>query len=72
MHSPTRQTSTQYRSAVFYLNEEQKDTAKEIVNGIKAAVGRSNQVYCDVQRATRFYQAEKYHQDFLSKRGARF
>jgi peptide methionine sulfoxide reductase MsrA len=44
--------------------------AKEIVAGIKAAAG-STKVYCDVEKATRFYRAEEYHQDFLNKRGAR-
>jgi len=70
MHSPTRPTSTQYRSAIFYLDQEQKETANELVAGMKSAAG-STKVYVDVERVTRFYQAEKYHQDFLANRGAR-
>ncbi len=70
MHSlPTRKTSTQYRSAVFYLDEDQKESAKEVVAGIKAV--RGDKIHCDVEKATRFYRAEEYHQDFLSKRGGR-
>jgi len=69
MHSPTRKTSTQYRSAVFYLDEDQKESAEEIVAGMRAAAGGN--IQCDVEKATRFYRAEEYHQDFLSQRGGR-
>lgn len=71
MHSPTRQTSTQYRSAIWYLDEEQEEVAKEIVAGIQAAAGPCVKVYSDVEPATRFYQAEEYHQDYMSKMGMR-
>ena len=63
MHFPHR-TKTQYRSAIFYLDDEQKETAEEIVAGMKASSGES---YSDVEPATRFYRAEEYHQDFMSK-----
>ena len=67
MHSPTRQTKTQYRSAVFYVDDEQKAVAKEMVAGLRASSGIFA-VYADVEPATRFYRAEEYHQDFLSRR----
>jgi peptide methionine sulfoxide reductase MsrA len=48
------------------LDDDQKETAEDIVTGIKAAVGGN--VQCDVEKATRFYRAEEYHQDYLSQR----
>lgn len=68
MHTPTMQRKTQYKSAIWFLNKEQEETAKEVVEGMKASLKRS--VYTDVVTATRFYRAEEYHQDFLSKRGS--
>jgi peptide methionine sulfoxide reductase MsrA len=66
MHNPTRQTKTQYRSAVFYVNDEQKAVAEEVVAGMRASAGHF-ELFCDVEPATRFYRAEEYHQDFMSK-----
>lgn len=68
MHSPTGERKCQYRSAVWYLNEEQQEVAENVLSGMKAAAhGRA--IYSRVEPATRFYQAEEYHQNFLSKQG---
>jgi peptide-methionine (S)-S-oxide reductase len=66
MHSPRYQSSCQYRSAVWYLDDEQRETAEEVVKGMRAAA-RGGKVYTGVQPATRFYKAEEYHQNFLTK-----
>ncbi len=66
MHSPRYQSKCQYRSAVWCLNDEQRETAEEVVKGMRAAA-RGGKVYTDVQPATRFYKAEEYHQNFLTK-----
>mmetsp|Transcript_8209 Transcript_8209/g.14822 ORF Transcript_8209/g.14822 Transcript_8209/m.14822 type:complete len:85 (+) Transcript_8209:2467-2721(+) len=70
MHAPFAKRPTQYRSAIFYLNKDQKDTATETIAAMKQMC-RDLTVCSDVQAATPFYQAEKYHQDYLKKRGIR-
>lgn len=65
MHQPTGRRSCQYRSAVWYLDEEQKEICKEVVDGLRATYG--NELATDVERATRFYKAEEYHQNFTEK-----
>jgi peptide-methionine (S)-S-oxide reductase len=61
---------TQYRSAIFYTNEEQKKTA-EIA---KAEWQRSEkyqrqQIMTEITSATDFYPAETYHQQYFEKYG---
>lgn len=52
---------TQYRSAIFYLTEEQKKEAEALKNKIDAVT--------EITPAGPFYQAEEYHQDYYSKTG---
>ena len=53
----------QYRSAILYLNDEQKQIAEEFCR---------NEKYVDLEPVTKFYRAEEYHQNFLQKQmGAR-
>jgi peptide methionine sulfoxide reductase MsrA len=66
MHTPTRQRGRQYRSALFYADEEQKQLAEDAVRYLKQQLGT---VYVDIEPWTKFYRAEEYHQDYLSKRG---
>lgn len=61
----------QYRSALWYVNPDQKESAIETVKSIEAG-SQGKKVYIDVEPVTRFYQAEDYHQNFMSKRGGRF
>lgn len=68
MHRPVYKQSTQYRSAVWYLDEEQKETAEEVKAGMQATVTGGETIVSDIEPATRFYRAEEYHQHFLSKR----
>ena len=67
MHSPTRYRSTQYRSAIWYTNNEEKETAQNFVVAMKSAQ-RGYAFFISIEPATRFYRAEEYHEDFLSKR----
>jgi peptide-methionine (S)-S-oxide reductase len=66
MHTPSRTTKCQYRSAVWYVNDEQQEIAEAIVGGMKATYGADG-CTSSVERATKFYQAEEYHQNFNSK-----
>ena len=62
-HSPTAQSrSTQYKSAMFYHNDEQKRLAIETRDGLEEALGEK--VYTEIIPATEFYPAEDYHQKY--------
>jgi peptide-methionine (S)-S-oxide reductase len=67
-HDPTtlnRQgadTGTQYRSAIFYTEEVQKNIAEEIIADINT--GGGNKVVTELLPYETFYSAESYHQDY--------
>lgn len=65
--SPSRPSfNRQYRSAIFYLNEKQKDQALQVIDGFqKKQIGK---VHLDVEYCSSFYMAEEYHQNFILKR----
>ena len=65
-------TGAQYRTAIFYHNEEQKRLAetskKELGNS-----GRFNkEIVTEIVAATPFYRAEEYHQDYYKKNPLRY
>lgn len=74
-HDPTavnRQgpdVGTQYRSAIFCVNEEQRRAAE----ASKAALAKSGRfarpIATEITPAGTFYRAEEYHQKYLQKRG---
>lgn len=65
MHSPTNtKAKCQYRAAVWYLNEKQKEIAVEFLENLSERLGKK--VTSAVEPATRFYRAEEYHQNFIS------
>lgn len=67
MHNPAYNAKGQYRSAVWYVDEEQKEVAEEVVKGWKSSAREP--LYTSVEPALEFYRAEEYHQFFLRKRG---
>lgn len=75
IHNPTtlnRQgpdIGTQYRSAIFYLNEKQKAAAVNKITELKRHKTFSAPIVTEVVPAKTFYPAEDYHQDYLKKRG---
>ncbi|KAJ3271462.1 Peptide-methionine (S)-S-oxide reductase, partial [Blyttiomyces sp. JEL0837] len=56
---------TQYRSAIFWHDEEQKKVAEEVLNKVKVAYG-STGVATTLEEFKEFYVAEDYHQDYLT------
>ena len=56
----------QYRTALWYLNDDQKENAETFVSGMRGAK------FVDVEPATQFFLAEEYHQNFLTKQTAMF
>lgn len=66
MHHPSYKGKTQYRSAVWYTDDEQQQVALEIV---KSWEGSSReQLHTSVEPALTFYKADEYHQFFMEKR----
>ena len=73
MHDPTTRnrqgndTGTQYRSAIFYLGEEQKHSAEEVIKIVDASGDWQAKVVTEVVAFKAFYRAEEYHQKYLVK-----
>ena len=72
IHDPTTLNSqgpdfgTQYRSEIFYLNDEQKDIAKKIIEKYNKKL--SGKVVTKVSQIKNYCIAEEYHQKYLEKR----
>lgn len=73
LHDPTtlnrqgNDRGSQYRSAIFYLDEEQKKTAEEVKALVDASGQWKSPVVTEIVPAGKFYSAEAYHQDYLEK-----
>lgn len=74
IHNPTTlnqqgpDVGTQYRSAIFYLNEEQKLAAEKSKAEINSSKKFNKPVVTEVCLASEFWLAEEYHQQYLKKR----
>lgn len=72
IHDPTQvnrqgpDVGTQYRSAVFYADEEQRKSAEKLIAELKA---KGYRVATSVEKAGTFWAAEDYHQDYYEKTG---
>jgi peptide methionine sulfoxide reductase msrA/msrB len=72
IHDPTQiggqgpDLGDQYRSEIFYLNEEQKKVAEKNIGLLK---GKGFKVVTAVTQASEFYDAENYHQDYYFNNG---
>lgn len=73
MHDPTTKNrqgndmGTQYRSAIFYHSEAQKQTALKVKDQVNKSGKWKQEVVTEVVPAGAFYAAEDYHQDYLEK-----
>ena len=56
-----------YRSAIFYLDEQQKETAQALIKEMDASGKWPAPVVTAVEPATEFWNAEEEHQDYLQK-----
>lgn len=69
-HDPTtlnrqgNDIGTQYRSSIFYSNEEQKKLAIEYKNKLNEAKIFEKEIVTEITPLTIFYQAEDYHQNY--------
>lgn len=58
---------TQYRSAIFYHNEEQRRLAEASKQKLEQSGRFDRPIVTEIVAATKFYPAEEYHQDFYKK-----
>jgi peptide-methionine (S)-S-oxide reductase len=74
-HNPTTMNrqgpdiGSQYRSAIFYHSEEQKDAAEKSLKKLEESGKWKNPIVTQIVPAATFYEAEDYHQQYLAKRG---
>lgn len=70
IHDPTtlnrqgNDVGTQYRSVIYYLNEEQQQQAHETIESLKA---EDINIVTELSPAPAFYEAEEYHQNFFAR-----
>ncbi|MFX1504244.1 MAG: peptide-methionine (S)-S-oxide reductase MsrA [Promethearchaeota archaeon] len=78
IHDPTtlnRQgpdVGTQYRSAIFYLNSEQKEKAFSSKQKLEASKRFKNPIVTQIVSASEFWEAEDYHQQYVEKRNHQY
>ncbi len=71
-HNPTtlnRQgadVGTQYRSEIFYLNDAQKKASEKFIKALKTAKVFDDAIVTKISKATAFYKAEDYHQNYYN------
>ena len=74
-HDPTtlnRQgadVGTQYRSAIFYHDDTQKEIAKNVVEKLNESKVFPSPIVTTLEKAKVFYAAESYHQDYFANNG---
>ena len=72
-HDPTEldrqgpDTGPQYRSAIFYTTEEQKNTARAYIEQLNRAKVFPAPIVTEVVPLQEFFPAEEYHQNFLAR-----
>jgi peptide-methionine (S)-S-oxide reductase len=72
VHDPTtlnrqgNDVGTQYRSAIFYYNDEQKRDAEEVIKEITDKGIYDNPIVTEVTPLEKFWPAETYHQEYFA------
>ena len=73
IHDPTTKnrqghdTGSQYRSAIFFHDEEQREIAERVRKQVDQSGKWPNPVVTEIVPASTFWPAEDYHQDYLQK-----
>lgn len=73
IHNPTTKNrqgndiGTSYRSAIYYLNDEQKATAQELIKEMNTSGIWPGPIVTEVALAADFWDAEDEHQNYLRK-----
>lgn len=72
-HDPTtlnrqgNDVGTQYRSVIFYENQEQKQAANDMIDRLEKELIFDRPIVTEVVPITQFYQAEDYHQNYYKQ-----
>ena len=72
-HNPTTlnqqglDVGTQYRSAIFFHDDDQKTTAETSIKTMRGS--RPDPIVTEITPTSTFYRAEEYHQQYIEKRG---
>ncbi|MST03954.1 MAG: peptide-methionine (S)-S-oxide reductase [Candidatus Pacebacteria bacterium] len=75
LHDPTQfnrqgpDYGSQYRSAIFYHDENQKTLAEKSKSQLDQSNKYPKKIVTEITRATEFYKAEEYHQQYMKKTG---
>jgi peptide-methionine (S)-S-oxide reductase len=75
VHDPTtlnRQgadVGTQYRSSIFFHNDEQKQIAKSVIKELDESGAFTNKIVTILEPYTEFFVAEDYHQNYFNENG---
>jgi len=78
MHNPTTRNrqgpdvGSQYRSAVFAVDDEQEQIAKSRIAELDGSARWPGPIVTEVNRGGRFWPAEEYHQRYFEKNGGGF
>jgi len=73
MHDPTtpnrqgNDIGTSYRSAIFYTSDAQRKSAEEVKRKVDASGKWPRPIVTEITKASDFWPAEGYHQDYLEK-----
>jgi peptide-methionine (S)-S-oxide reductase len=76
IHDPTTKDrqgndhGPQYRSAIFWDDEAQRETAREVIANLTAERAFDDPIVTEVTKLDRFYPAELYHQDYYRRNSA--
>ena len=73
IHDPTTKNrqgndrGTSYRSAIFFFNESQRETATTLIAAMESSGKWPGRIVTEVVHATDFWSAEEEHQNYLQK-----
>ena len=74
-HDPTtlnrqgNDIGTQYRSVIFYHNDDQKEQAEKYITQLNNSGSFANPIVTTLEPFSNFYKAEAYHQDYFNQNG---
>lgn len=73
VHDPTQlnrqgnDVGTQYRSVIYYKNQEQKTTSEQIIAALQQEKVYADPIVTEVSPLQKFYKAEDYHQNYYQQ-----
>jgi methionine-S-sulfoxide reductase len=72
-HDPTQKNrqgpdvGTQYRSAIFYANDTEKELAEKVIDRLNTSKKYKKPIATTLEKLEKFYPAEEYHQDYSAR-----